>query len=206
VGANVIRLVGALVLVAAGVSAALLAADVHAWRSAVHEGDIVYVGTPTRAQWTADANFGGTAEHLLGVADDIDFRRALQRFVEAGKLRPRLDNAVDVESDRGRAQDALERAARETGGARRSQALTLLGVLAFGAAASGSSQSQVDAAISDFTDALRADPGDSDAAFDLELLLRLTAAHGSRVEPGQGGGFGRTGRHGAGGGQPGSGY
>ena len=44
------------------------------------------------------------------------------------------------------------------------------------------------------------------AAYDLELLLRLVVAHGTRVQSGQGGGFGRTGRRGGGGGQPGSGY
>jgi hypothetical protein len=87
-----------------------------------------------------------------------------------------------------------------------SQVLTLLGILAYRASASGGAQSQVDAAISDFTDAVRADPANMGAAFDLELLLRLTAARGSRIEPGQGGGFGRTGRRGAGSGQPGSGY
>jgi hypothetical protein len=202
----VIRLGGAVALIAAAVCAALLAADVHAWRSAMREGDVVYVATPSRATWTADATFGGAAERLLGLGDDIDVRRALQRYVATGKLHLRLDNAVEVESERGRAQDALERAARETADARRSQALTLLGVLAFRAAGSGGSQSQVDATISDFSDALRADPGNPDAAFDLELLLRLTAAHGTRAEPGQGGGFGRTGRHGAGGGRPGNGY
>jgi hypothetical protein len=103
-------------------------------------------------------------------------------------------------------QDSLERVARGTPSPRTSQALTLLGILAFRAAATGTSQSQVDVAMSDFADAVRADPANRDAAFDLELLLRLTAAHGTRREPGQGGGFGRTGRRGAGGGQPGSGY
>jgi hypothetical protein len=201
-----IRVALVAVLAAAAAFAALLAADVPAWSSSVRRGDIVYAATPSRASWNADSIFGGTAEELLGVGDDVDFRVALQRYVNAGKLHLRLDNAVDVESERGRAQDALERVAESGDSRRRSQALTLLGVLAYRAAASGSSQSQVDAAISDFTDALRADPGNEDPAFDLELLLRLTTAHGSRVEPGQGGGFGHTGRHGAGGGQPGSGY
>ena len=87
-----------------------------------------------------------------------------------------------------------------------SQARTLLGILSFGASAQGAGPSQVDAAIADFTDAIRADPGNEAAKFDLELLLRLTVAHGVRTGRGTGGGFGRTGRHGAGGGVPGSGY
>jgi hypothetical protein len=203
---SVVRVGLALVLAAAAVCAALLAGDVRAARDALRNGDIVYAATPSRASWTADTTLGGAASSLLGNEDDIDFRHALQHYVDASKLRLRLDNAVDVEGVRGRAQDVLEQAARKDDPQRSSQALTLLGILAFRSAASGTTQSQVDAAIADFTDATRADPSNVDAAFDLELLLRLTTAHGSRVQPGQGGGFGRVGRRGAGGGQPGSGY
>jgi len=140
------------------------------------------------------------------VDDDVEFRKALQLYVDAAKLHLRLDNAVDVESARASAQDALERASRVGDPRRRSQALTLLGILAFRTSAAGGTQSQIDAAIADLTDAVHADPTNEQASFDLELLLRLIAARGSRVEPGQGGGFGRTGHRGAGGGRAGSGY
>ena len=201
-----VRIVLAAVLAAAAVCAALLAGDVRATRDALRNGDVVYAATPSRASWTAETTFGGAAGSLLGDQDDIDFREALQHYVNASKLQLRLDNAVDVEGARGRAQDILEQAARTGDPQRASQALTLLGILAYRSASSGTTQSQVDAAIADFTDATRADPSNADAAFDLELLLRLTIAHGSRVQPGQGSGFGRVGRRGAGGGQPGSGY
>ena len=203
---SVVRIALAAVLAAAAVCAALLANDVRRTRDALRNGDVVYAATPSRAAWTADPTFGRAAASLLGNQDDIDFREALQHYVDASKLQLRLDNAVDVEGARGRAQDILEQASRTDDPKRASQALTLLGILAFRSATSGTTQSQVDAAIADFTDATRADPSNTDAAFDLELLLRLTTAHGSRVQPGQGGGFGRAGRRGAGGGQPGSGY
>jgi len=203
---SIIRIALAAVLAAAAVCAALLAGDVRATRDALRNGDVVYAATPSRASWTADTTFGGAAGSLLGDQDDINFRQALQHYVNASKLQLRLDNAVDVEGARGRAQDILEQAARTGDPQRASQALTLLGILAYRSASSGTTQSQVDAAIADFTDATRADPSNTDAAFDLELLLRLTIAHGSRVQPGQGSGFGRVGRRGAGGGQPGSGY
>ena len=122
------------------------------------------------------------------------------------RLHQRLDNALDVQTARAQAQDALAAAARDADPQRAAQARTLLGILTFGASASGGSQDQVDAAVSDFTDAIRADPDDDFAKFDLELLLRLTAAHGTRTGPGQSNGQGATGRRGAGGGVPGSGY
>jgi len=203
---SVVRIAVAAVLAAAAACAVLLANDVRSARDALRNGDVVYAATPSRATWSAETTFGGAAASLLGNTDDIEFREALQHYVNASKLRLRLDNAVDVEGARGRAQDVLEHAARTDDPKRASQALTLLGILAYRSAASGTTQSQVDAAIADFTDATRADPGNADAAFDLELLLRLTTAHGSRVQTGQGGGFGRVGRRGAGGGQPGSGY
>jgi hypothetical protein len=200
------RIAFAAVLAAAAVVAVLLAADVRSSRSALVRGDAVYAETPSRARWNAETYLGGAAASLLGTRDDVLFRDALQEYVDAAKLHLRLDNALDVESARARAQDSLERAARTPDPRRASQALTLLGILAFRAAASGGTPSQVDAALSNFTDAVRSDPRNEDAAYDLELLLRLSAARGTRVEPGRGGGFGRSGRRGAAGGVPGSGY
>jgi hypothetical protein len=201
-----LRLTLALVLAVLAALAALAAADVRSARSALAGGDVVYAASPSRASWTTPAHLGGMAEALLGTHDDVRLREALQLFVDAASLHLRLDNAVDVESARARAQDALERLSRDHNPRRASQALTLLGILAFEASAAGDSQSQVDAAISDFTDAVRDDPTNQEAAYDLELLLRLATANGSRVQPGLGGGFGTIGRRGAGGGQPGSGY
>jgi tetratricopeptide (TPR) repeat protein len=204
-GARLTRIAAAALLAAGAAAAGLLAADVHAWRSSLGAGDRAYATTPSRAEWQPDTRLGGAAESLLGTADDLASRHALQLYVDASKLRLRLDNALEVEGARARAQDALEPLARGRGRSA-SQALTLLGILAFRSSASGGAQSQVDAALSDFTDAVRLDPANEDAAFDLELLLRLTAAHGSRVENGEGGGFGQAGRHGATGGRSGSGY
>lgn len=201
-----LRVALAVVLAALAVLTALAGADVRGWRSALAGGDAVYLVSPARATWTPNTRVGGVAETLLGVHTDVELRQALQLYIDTAKLHLRLDNAVDVATARAGAQDALEQLSRSSGSRTRSQVLTLLGILAYGATAAGGSQSQVDAAISDFTDAVRADPADEQAAYDLELLLRLTAARGSRVEPGQRGGFGRTGHRGAGGGQAGSGY
>ena len=193
-------------LVALAVVVALLAADVRSWPRTFSGEDAVFAAAPARGTWTPATHLGGAAADLLGVGDDVAFRHALQLYDGAARRPQRLDNALDVQTARASAQDALAAVALDSDAHRAAQARTLLGILAFGATAQGSGPSQVDAAISDFTDAIRADPGDEDAKFDLELLLRLTVAHGVRTGRGTGGGFGRTGRHGAGGGVPGSGY
>ncbi|HEY5057563.1 MAG TPA: hypothetical protein VII51_00985 [Gaiellaceae bacterium] len=193
-------------LVAVAVLVALLAADVRSWRDGLAGGDAVFAVAPARASWAPATKLGGVAEDLLGIRGDVTLRSALQLYVESTEQRQRLDNALDVQTSRARAQDALAGAALDADASRAGQAEILLGVLAFGAYAQGAGPSQIDAAISDFTDAIRTDPGNTSAAFDLELLLRLTVARGIRTGEGVGGGFGRTGRHGAGGGIPGSGY
>lgn len=201
-----LRVSSALAFATLAVLSALASGDVRSVRSALESGDAVYVATPSRASWTAPARLAGVAEALLGAHDEVRLREGLRQYVDASTLHLRLDNAVSVESARARAQDALEPLSRDHDPRRASQALTLLGILAFEASTAGGSQGQVDTAISDFTDAVRNDPANGQAAYDLELLLRLTGAHGSRVGQAQESGFGRAGHRGAGGGQPGSGY
>ena len=58
----------------------------------------------------------------------------------------------------------------------------------------------------DLQNAVRDDPENTTAKFDLELLLRVLTAQGVRVGSNNQAGAGSTGRHGAGGGIPGSGY
>jgi hypothetical protein len=191
------RLAGAAALAAVAVLAVLLARDVGAWKRSFAQGDAVYAATPGRATWTPGASLGGLSQSLLGTDDDVAIRRGLQLYAVAAATPRRLDTAVELQSLRARAQTLLAGAAH---GRNASLADALLGVLAF------SGQSGADAAIADFTDAVRADPTNAAAAFDLELLLRSTEAQGSRPGSGTGGTFGRGGRRGAGNGAPGSGY
>jgi hypothetical protein len=200
------QLVAAAVAIALGIAVAVLAADVRSWRSSLARGDALYASSASQVAWKPDTRFDGFAERLLGVRDDVDARRALLRYRAVANLRLRLDNALAVQTARAGAQDALAQVATENDGTRAGQALTLLGVLSFGGSATGAQQDQVDAAMSDFVDAIHADPANDDAKFDLELLLRQAAAHGTRTGQGLGGGFGRGGHRGAGGGSPGRGY
>jgi hypothetical protein len=200
------RLAAAAVLVALAVLAALLAADVRGRHTALESGDAAYAANPARASWAASTRLGGLADDLLDLGGQVRLRRALELYRETAGLPARLDNAAQVAGARARAERALAAAAGDGDGGRASQASTLLGILAFGAVGRGSDETQADAALGAFTDAVRADPGNEAAKFDLELLLRSAAAHGVRIGPGVGGSYGPTGRRGAGGGIAGRGY
>jgi hypothetical protein len=195
----------AAVLTTLGVLAGLLAADVRSWPPALASDDALYAASTPVTTWTPPTRLGGLAQDLLGVQGDVRLRRALQLYRKSGAVHERLDNAVNVQTLRAEAQDALTAAAQHSPPQGASQALTLLGILAFQTVAVGGSSNQTDVALSEFTDAVRTDPGNDLAKYDLELLLRLTAAHGVRAGAGQSSGAGRSGRQGAGG-LPGSGF
>jgi len=191
------RLVPALLLLALAVVVALLAGDVRAWQETFESGQ---TKASTRLPWNI-------AARTLAVEDDVQARRAIALFRATASVHGRLDNALGVTAARANAETALAAVARGRG-ARASQAATLLGVLAFGdlARGGGRDSSQAETAVGDFENAIRADPSDANAKYDLELLLRSLAARGVRTGPGAGSGAGATGHKGAGSGTPGQGY
>jgi hypothetical protein len=205
VAVTALRLAAIAVLVAVGVVAALLAADVRAWPVALENGDAVYAIAPGRAGWIPATNLGDLSNTLLGTAGDVAARRALQGYREAADLEQQLGNAVPVPTQRLAAINALSGPANSANPQVAAQARTLLGILTFAEAAAGGGVSPTDTAIADFADAVRVEPGDTAAKFDLELLLRLTAANEQRSGHRLAKGFGRTGR-GASGSVPGSGF
>ena len=77
--------------------------------SALAGGDAVYVATPARATWTPHDPARRRGRAICSAsATTSQLRQALQLYVDAAKLHLRLDNALDVESARAQAQDALE--------------------------------------------------------------------------------------------------
>jgi hypothetical protein len=206
-GSAVLRAAAATVLVAGAVFAALLAADLRAWPPALERGEAIAVVSPRHASWTPSTHLGGLAGSMLGVGDDVALRHGIALYREVTGQREFLNNELDVESLRERAERVLGGPAASADPSIASQARTLLGILAFSASArGGGGASQADAAISDFTDAATLDPSNTAAKFNLELLLRLSAAEGSRRQSSAATGFGSTGRHAGAGGSPGSGY
>ena len=200
-----LRLAAIAVLAAAAVIAALLAADVRAWPIALEHGDAAYAIFPGRARWVPATNLGDLSKTLLGTADDVAARQALQGYREAADLQQQLGNAFPVPSQRLAAINALSGPAGSANPQVAAQARTLLGILTFAEASAGGGVSPTDTAIADFADAVRVEPGDTAAKFDLELLLRLTAPNVQRRGKRLANGFGRTGE-GASGGVPGSGF
>lgn len=193
----------AVVLVVLAAAAALLASDVRDWQQALAPSSV-----RPASHWRVSARVPGRlAERLLAVGDDVQARRAIQLFERNRSVPERLDEAVEVTASRSTAESALAAVARGDG-PRAAQAGTLLGILAFGdlARGGGHDENQAEVAASDFTNAVRADPDDTNAKFDLELVLRSFAAHGIRTEPSGDGGTGSTGHSGASNGTPGSGY
>jgi hypothetical protein len=204
---STLRIGGAIVLAVIAVLAALLAADTRAWRFALERGDAAYAVAPQHARWTPATHLGGLAGSILGVADDVAMRRGIGIYRQVVSQQELLNNDLGVEALRAQAERALAGPASSSRPGLASQARTLLGILAFGAAArGGGGVNPTDAAISDFTGAITADPSNTGPKYNLELLLRLAAAGGTRSNSGPTNGFGRTGRQGAAGGAPGSGY
>jgi hypothetical protein len=205
----------AVVLLVLAVATALLASDVHTWQRTLRSDDALLPASPSLATWRPPTHLSSLAEHMLGVRDDVDARRAIALFLDNVNVPVRLDNAQQVALGRGRAEQALATVARESSGARASQAETLLGVLVFTdvgpsndpfAETTGIDPDQAQASLTDFDDAVRADPENALAKYDLELALRVLLSQGIRVGAGQQTGAGSSGRRGAGGGVPGNGY
>ena len=199
----------ALVLAVLAVGAALLANDLRAWRDAFARDDAVFALSPAAPGWQATTVFPfGAAASLLGVAGARQARLAIQGFRSLDGVEGTLDTGSVTQSQRAAVEQALAAVTAGPDRRRASQASDLLGILAFGDIAQGGTvdQGQAEACVSAFENAVRLDPTNASAKLNLELVLRLFSAQGVRVGPGTGAGIDPTGKRGAGGGTPGSGY
>jgi hypothetical protein len=192
--AGIVLLVGAVVLI-------LLAIDLHAWDTRMRDDDLRFrVDQRSIPSWTAGTILPlRLSRSLLSVDDDRALRRGVTAFRVAYRTGRGLDNGITRQRRRAAAETVL--AAVDGSAAHESQAVDLVGLLA----ASGSGTRSLEASVTSFQNAVRLDPSNVSAQFNLELLLHLLEAHGKRVGPGSATGP-RGGREGAGAGTPGSGY
>lgn len=164
-------------LVAAAVLLALLGWDTLRWSGQTGRGAVALAeGSADPGIWRpATILPSGASARLLGLDDDLAFERALQRYVVIKRLRLVAQGKTlpIVEADR-----ALERV-EESGlpAPTRSLARTLHGVLLVAAASAlGGGDAAFVAKVEDeFRTAIRLDPSNSTAKFDLERLFRVEA-------------------------------
>lgn len=194
------RVAGAVVAVGLAVALALLARDVWAWQSSLGRGDVSsqYRLVSTRAWQPSETMPFHLARGLLDLGDDVADRTALELYVHAENT---TGGGVAYDRARGQAEAALARIERTADPHRASQAATLLGIMAFQdvSRALPGQPSSVQRTYDEFLNAVRLDPGNEAAKFDLELLLQIRkvpgegrrAANGAAAAlTGQGGGAG----------------
>jgi hypothetical protein len=175
---------------ACAVFALLLAADVRGWGHAMRAGDVAAAAGATQVEWSADEALPfGLGRRLLGLDDDLAYRRAVLLF-----RRARTGVAVHDYGDAGAAaralaEAALARLARAGGSPERLSAIaTLLGVLSLHDAELTQTPEPAQRAVLELQAAIRLDPANEQAKADLELAYRTDRgsgpAPGSQVKPG----------------------
>jgi hypothetical protein len=169
------RAVAALVCLAGAAVLGVLAAELVRWERQVSRDDRLFQLTPQRGGlWqVSHAPSFDPSRWILGLDDDMTYRRALQLF-ELG--RPSLVYKANQAADSVRAQVALARVAdADPTGRRRANALNLLGYLLL--AGPGAQDVKLRLAhltegVTDFREAIRVDQTAVDAKLNLELALR----------------------------------
>ena len=175
---------------------AVLAVDVAAWRSSIANGDRNFdPAEPARsAVWEPDgALVPGLSRRLLGLDDDLAFRRAVTLFFRS---RPDEEFARTLNDSvfATRAVVALRelQRSRSLPNERRAQAANLVGVLSLADALNDREQASalLRTSARSFTEAIRLDPGNAAASANLELALKLAGERRERFETEAAGGAG----------------
>jgi hypothetical protein len=195
----------AAMLAAAGVVLLLLALDVDRRQAALTAGDARFRTQPGARLWQASELVPfGAATGLLGVSDDLAYRRALQalRLGQPHQLAFGSPTLIGLRADAGR---RLARIARgDPDRSRRSAAENFLGALSLATSAEDedSQVTDIEDAIESFRAAVADDETNADAKHNLELALsRLEAVQASSLpeskignaSSGRGAGVGRAG-------------
>jgi hypothetical protein len=173
-----IALLGALLTALAAVALLVAAFDVQQLQRNMKEDDVRFATDPVDEHlWQVKSTLpGDPARHLLGVDDDIHYRRVLRAFFLA---RPRINPFAmpRLELARGEAQVKLTDLMRHEGDTHRlSQEKNLLGALALAVAPRQEPEQRLasfESAALYFTEAIRLDPRNEDAMYNLEGTLQL---------------------------------
>jgi hypothetical protein len=203
------RVALAVPLLALAVVAALLAADVRGEVDALRAGDLRFVAGAGGVHWAPSPILpGDPAQRLLGTNGDLALRRAAAQAAAARAAGRGYDNGVSESHARAAVEAQLADLSHSGDPRSGSVADTIAGILAFADSKQmgPAAPAPVERSVSDFADAIRRDPGNDDAKFDLELLLRQLVARGTRAGSNNAAGGPAHGHRGAGAGLPGHGY
>jgi tetratricopeptide (TPR) repeat protein len=163
-------------LLALSVAATLAARDAAAVRSSVEHGDLVFLeGQPIYDPvWRLDTTLP-YATDLFGINDDLLYRHALRKYA-AEDRRQRGRFSFTSPGLRAEAQAALS-IAEQSGlsAARRSTLANLQGMMSYGETLGNPLEASglAEEALEHFHRAVKADPSNVEAKYNLEYLLRL---------------------------------
>jgi hypothetical protein len=173
--------IAALVILA--VFAALVARDAAAIQRGMEGGDLAFKAQPAAERlWKINTRVP-YAKEAFGVDDDLLYRRALRAFAVDAR---RGENPYDFDRPafRAEAQATLGEAEQsELEAALRSKAASLQGVLTFEEATQDpiNGPTLMRRVVGDFERAVRIDPANEEAKYNLEYLLRLMDPSAARL-------------------------
>jgi hypothetical protein len=172
----VARKVGPIViLLVLGVLFALIAKDAAAIRHGMERSDIAFEAQPAAERlWQFQTVLPGS-QTAFGIEDDLIYRRALRKFAVDDR---RKANPYDFSRPafRAEAQAALLNAERsDLPAARKSELAMLQGLLSFDEAIADpvNGSNLIKQTLEHFQRAVRTDPMNEEAKYDLEFLLRI---------------------------------
>ena len=212
----------ALVSIFIAVAIVFAMANVRRWQRSLVRGDARFVAapaavpsqdsglpTPPPARWKVPHGFAaGLTEDLLGLGDDLAFRKALALYRAANpnpNEQVQFGNDPELPAKRIRAQQALTDISKNDPDRRiRSRATNMLGILQRTGPTPVNPDQQravILATIALFKTAINLDPNNADAKLNLELVLQdpqtqlfVTGGAGSNPDAGRQGGTGSEGQ------------
>jgi hypothetical protein len=171
------------ILLVLALVAALVARDAAAIRHGMERGDLAFEAVPAAEKlWRFDTALP-YADEAFGIEDDLIYRRALRTFAVDDRRR---QNPYDFSRPAFRAEAQARLANAERSGlsaARRSKLATLAGALSFDEAVSDpvNGPNLIRQSVAHFQRAVRIDPTNTEAKYDLEFLLRVLAPGAERI-------------------------
>jgi hypothetical protein len=176
---RVLALAGAALAAAAAAVSLLLALDIRRYDHRIAADDQAVAASPARSDlWRPNQVVPfGAAKGLLGLGDDIAYRRALRLFLLGKPWSQEQFVPVQVVAYRNAAAIELARLVQhDPDAARRSRELNMLGAISTTAISPLERVHRLSAIVRatlSYRDAVHADDGNDNAKFNLEVALRL---------------------------------